>query len=324
MRIASLSPSRPRSTIACGVLAAREQAPRHRVDALVGRLGRQQHGRQQFERRGVLEFGRRLGIDGREPLEEREAVARAVIGCALRRSRTRSRICASRRDRSAGEPSATSGSRSACGSCAGLSEAARPPASWPARAPRRDRSSRASLSRRAWWWRRPRAASAADQACASGFIDDAIDGAGRQAQLAAGAAVGEDVVLVPRRADDRVHGAGQDALGAADAAAVVDGGDAARRAPARSSGSSAIIGRAEQPRERADGGGAAGWAAVDRRASGSDGLGIRPAAGVAAAAALGLGKQPIDIGGGDRSAAPAGQPAFRLRGLAASAMKPLT
>ena len=59
-----------------GRVGAREQAPRHGIDALVGCLSREQDGGQQLERRRVLELRGRLGIGGGEPLEKGEAIGR--------------------------------------------------------------------------------------------------------------------------------------------------------------------------------------------------------------------------------------------------------
>ena len=57
---------------------------------------------------------------------------------------------------------------------------------------------------------------------------DAIDGAGRDAQLAAGAKLGDDGMHLLARADDGIDGAGRQALGAADAARLVDQRDERR------------------------------------------------------------------------------------------------
>jgi len=64
----------------------------------------------------------------------------------------------------------------------------------------------------------------------SGHLDhyDAIDGAGRHAQLAAGAQCGNHGVHLPGRTHDRIDGTRRQALGAADAACLIDLGNEAR------------------------------------------------------------------------------------------------
>ena len=57
---------------------------------------------------------------------------------------------------------------------------------------------------------------------------DAVYGAGRYAQFAAGASVCKDGVHEFGRADDGIDGAGLDAFGTADAFVFDDGGDAQR------------------------------------------------------------------------------------------------
>lgn len=61
-----------------------------------------------------------------------------------------------------------------------------------------------------------------------GWHFDAIHGAGRYAQFAAGASVCKDGVHEFGRADDGIDGAGLDAFGTADAFVFDDGGDAQR------------------------------------------------------------------------------------------------
>src|SRR5690606_15829778 len=68
--------------------------------------------------------------------------------------------------------------------------------------------------------------------------DDAVDGAGRHAQLATGAQWFDHRVHVLRAADDGVHGTGLDALGAADAVVLDDQRDPCRLVPA----AAAIVG----------------------------------------------------------------------------------
>ena len=58
---------------------------------------------------------------------------------------------------------------------------------------------------------------------------DAVDGTGRQAQLATGAAIGEHRVHEFLRADDGVDGTGRQTAGAADAASFIDPGNLRRR-----------------------------------------------------------------------------------------------
>jgi hypothetical protein len=123
---------------------------------------------------------------------------------------------------------------------------------------------------------------------------DAVHRAGRDAEFATGAAIRQHVVLVLGRADDGVDRARADALGAADAAAVVDGS----RAPFGHRAARAIECKLvcpKQAREGGDRGRPAGWAAVDLRHACGNGLGIRSAPVVAAAAALRLRKQVVDL-----------------------------
>lgn len=123
---------------------------------------------------------------------------------------------------------------------------------------------------------------------------DAIDRAGRETEVAAGATVGKDMVLMPGSADDGVDRTGADALGATDAAAVVDARDAARR-PGPAGGVQGDLRYLEEIRQCPQHDLATGWAPVDRRSSVDDGLRIRSAALKAAAAALRLGKKAIDL-----------------------------
>jgi hypothetical protein len=57
-----------------------------------------------------------------------------------------------------------------------------------------------------------------------GHHRDAIHGAGRQAQFAAGAFTGDHRVHQLARADDGIHGTGIDALAATDAKGFIDHG----------------------------------------------------------------------------------------------------
>ena len=123
---------------------------------------------------------------------------------------------------------------------------------------------------------------------------DAVDGAGRHAQLAPGAQGGQHRVHPLRGADDRVDGTRVDAQRAADARILVDSRNDQRAGLA--AGPVERDGRASgERRQRGDERVPAGRAAIDRCAAGH-GLGVRPAAVVAAAPALGLrqgGVQPV-------------------------------
>jgi len=117
---------------------------------------------------------------------------------------------------------------------------------------------------------------------------DAIDRAGRDAQLTAVAVTVENRVQVVVRADNRIDRAGRQATRTADTGGGVDACDAI--------GLLLCAGRVErqrldlqQLRQGMDAGGASRWAAVDGRRVSSDGFGVRAAAGITAACALRLG-----------------------------------
>jgi hypothetical protein len=101
-------------------------------------------------------------------------------------------------------------------------------------------------------------------------------------------------MLMLRGTHDRIDWTRPDALRAADARVVVD----ACHAPGRYLAAGGIerdLRSLEQARKRLDGGQATGGATVDRCGSGSNRFGVGPAPVVAAAAALGLGEQAIDL-----------------------------
>src|SRR5205823_8706829 len=119
---------------------------------------------------------------------------------------------------------------------------------------------------------------------------DAVDGTGRNAELASRAPRRDHGVHALGRADDRVHGARLDALGAADAGRLVDHGGLRRAVEA--------VGGIERlrlaPQERGDAPDtfvAAGRALVDVRIAARDRLGAGAAGVVAALGALRL-RQP--------------------------------
>src|SRR5690606_34005093 len=122
---------------------------------------------------------------------------------------------------------------------------------------------------------------------------DAVDGAGRHAQVATGAQRVDHRVHAARGTDDRIDRAGLDAPGAADAAARVDPRRAARlfAAAGRIEGQHVT---SEQVRQAPDALDAAGRAAVDRRLAAGNRFGVGAAAGEAALRALRLGQQCID------------------------------
>ncbi|CAN0646330.1 hypothetical protein BCEP27_70117 [Burkholderia cepacia] len=122
---------------------------------------------------------------------------------------------------------------------------------------------------------------------------DAVDRAGRHAQVATRAQRLDDRVHLLRCPDDRVDRARLHAQRAADAQAFVDEGDGARMFAAVH-GVQRNHGLAEQAREARDTFGAAGRALVVVRVAGGDRLGVRPAAVIAALRALRLGKQIFD------------------------------
>src|SRR6185503_5589904 len=117
---------------------------------------------------------------------------------------------------------------------------------------------------------------------------DAIDRARRHAQLAPGAPRGDHGVHELRGAHDRVDRARLDALGAADARLLVDARDRGRGGRA-DAGIQRDRLTPERRREPGDHAVAAGRAAVVLRRALRHRLGIRAAAVVAAARALGLG-----------------------------------
>ncbi len=122
---------------------------------------------------------------------------------------------------------------------------------------------------------------------------DAVDGAGRDAQLATGAKAGQHCMHALRRADDRVDGTCVDAQRAAYAAAFVDDGDSQRRmdAAARVERNGRTSGQRGEHRDR---GVAARRAAIDAGGTARDGLGVGTTAFVSATRALRLGQGVID------------------------------
>ncbi|CAG9242316.1 hypothetical protein BDI4_1170009 [Burkholderia diffusa] len=122
---------------------------------------------------------------------------------------------------------------------------------------------------------------------------DAVDRAGRHAQVAARAQRFDDRVHLFRRADDRIDRACLHAQRAADAQAFVDERDGARMLGAVD-GVQRDHRLAEQAREARDAFGAAGRALVVVRVAGGDRVGVRTAAVIAALRALRLGKQIFD------------------------------
>ena len=137
-----------------------------------------------------------------------------------------------------------------------------------------------------------------------GIHRDAVDRTGWHAQVAAAAQRLDHGVHPLGGADDRVQRAGGDAFGAADAKQGIDPGDV----PCTRLAAPGIQCRRrllQQDGEPLDTGLAARRAAVDRRFTERDGLGIGLASVVAALGALGLGQQGVDaldeavwIGGG--------------------------
>src|SRR5690606_7204291 len=100
------------------------------------------------------------------------------------------------------------------------------------------------------------------------------------------------------RADDGVHRTGLDAAGAADADVLVDP-DHLWRLFAAAVRSEGLDRPPEQGRQRFNAGLAAGRAAVDVCLAAGDGLGVWPAALIAAFGALGLRQQGVDGVGGN-------------------------
>jgi hypothetical protein len=122
---------------------------------------------------------------------------------------------------------------------------------------------------------------------------DAIDGAGRQAQLASRAAIGEHGVHVFGGAYDGVHRAGRETTRAPNAARFVDPSDARW-------GFHAVYriqvkkGSIEKGSQGQNGGIAAGRTLVDLGLPARNGRGIWLASGITAASALSLRQQCID------------------------------
>src|SRR5690606_9689877 len=110
---------------------------------------------------------------------------------------------------------------------------------------------------------------------------DAIDGAGRDTELAAGAFGPDHRVHLLGRADDGVHRAGLDAQRAAYAGLFIDDGEQLRFLDAVL-GAERLGFAIEEFRQCADAGLAAGRTLVDVRLALGDRLGIGPAAGIAA------------------------------------------
>ena len=146
--------------------------------------------------------------------------------------------------------------------------------------------------RATWRSRAARASSPAPRA-AGGQHRDAVDGAGRDAQLAAGAQRRQHRVHALRRADDRVDRARVDAQRAADARSPRRCARRRARPGSPQLRSSAMRRATGERRERRDQRVAAGRAAIDRRARG-DGFRVRTASVVAAAPALRLRQHRVD------------------------------
>lgn len=122
---------------------------------------------------------------------------------------------------------------------------------------------------------------------------DAIHRAGRDAQFAAGAQRCDDGVHQLGCAGNRIHRAGLCAQRAADAEIFVDERD--RRGLEHDVYAERLECDAEQIRQLADAFLAAGRTLVDVRLMVGDGLGVRPATGIAALAALRLRQDGIDL-----------------------------
>jgi hypothetical protein len=122
---------------------------------------------------------------------------------------------------------------------------------------------------------------------------DAIDRAGRQAQLASRAAIGQNGVHVFGGAYDGVHRARRETTRAPDTARFVDPSDARW-------GFHAMYriqvqkGSIQKGRQGQNGGITAGRTLVDLGIAARDGRGVRLASGIAAASALSLRQQCID------------------------------
>lgn len=120
---------------------------------------------------------------------------------------------------------------------------------------------------------------------------DAIDRAGRQAQVTAGAFAGNDRVHQLGGADDGIDRAGLDALGATDAFGFANTGDLGRCAAAQRVRRKQWL--LEQRCQRSDGF-AATWRALVDGPARCQFFGVGPTAIVAAFATLGLWQQGID------------------------------
>lgn len=127
----------------------------------------------------------------------------------------------------------------------------------------------------------------------NGYHRDAVHGAGRQAQLAAGTFIGEHRVHQLARAEYRIHRADVDALATADADGFVDDGADARPVPAETR--IERFGRgAQQSGQRPDRCLVARRALIDVGLAAGHGLGVRAAARIAAQGALRLRQPRID------------------------------
>jgi hypothetical protein len=125
----------------------------------------------------------------------------------------------------------------------------------------------------------------------------AIDGTRRQAQLASGAAIGNDRVHALRQTDNRVDRAGFDAAIAADTDGLID-----QRPVLQARLTKTDIERqwisAEQIRQSADSFRAAWRAPIDIGNAVGNGFGVGPTAGIATLGTLDAGQQVLDgIGG---------------------------
>ena len=125
---------------------------------------------------------------------------------------------------------------------------------------------------------------------------DAVNRTGRNAQVATSAPVGQHGMHVLVGADDGVDRTGLDAQRAADAVRLVDAGHQQRTGLAAAQ-VERQGGRLQQGGERGDAFVAARRAAVDGGVAGGDGIGIGPAAVIAALGALRLGQQGVDAVG---------------------------
>jgi hypothetical protein len=122
---------------------------------------------------------------------------------------------------------------------------------------------------------------------------DAIDRAGRQAQLASRAAIGQNGMHIFGGAYDGVHGTGCETTRAPDAARFVDPSDARWGLHAMDR-IQVQKGSIQKGRQSQNGGIAAGRTLVDLRVAARDGCGIRLASSITAASALSLRQQCID------------------------------